>query len=299
MRMGASASVGHMNYWHDIRVDGKYSKNVDKELIKDDVILCDKLKGRSIEEYTNEWMKPHIDAYNAKQTRKDRMITSDYSTYHKLNGYGELAYECVVQFGEHDSLGGLYYELSKRSDEVSQSKKEILHDYMLTTYSRILQEFEERYPHLQVLYATVHFDEPNGTPHMHMCYQPVSNENKKGLETRVSIGGALTKDGIERVKTRKEAIENGGYQIAKMYNQFRKEIIMPTVEQQTNRIMGLNVEWKEEYTHGHVDSFISREEHGEYVNPHIQLNNVRQALSELGYSLDRDGCLTEEVTIVD
>lgn len=45
----------------------------------------------------------------------------------------------------------------------------------------------------------VHFDEKDGTPHMHMAGIPYATGCKRGLSTQVSMGGALKALGLERL----------------------------------------------------------------------------------------------------
>ena len=81
------------------------------------------------------------------------------------------------------------------------------------------------------MWAAIHFDEPAGTPHLHMAFQPIGSFEKQGLSYKVSIGRALEQDGIERVKDRKEAQRLGGYQLTKLYHQVRKEMEQELIRQ--------------------------------------------------------------------
>lgn len=61
-----------------------------------------------------------------------------------------------------------------------------LEDYMMG--------FQERNPNLRVFNAVMHLDEE--TPHLHIDYVPFSIGNKRGMETKVSLKGALKAQGF-------------------------------------------------------------------------------------------------------
>lgn len=223
MKIGASFSTGRVAYAHDLRIT--HTNNVDTELSKDNVTLVDNLQGKSIEEYTNERMQPVIDQYNAKQRRKDRKINVPYCDYfNNQKDHGQLAYEAVLQYGEHDDLGKRYYEAT-----TPEEKAKIRQQYV-NVYRYMLNVMKEKYPHLEILYATIHFDEPLGTPHMHICYQGIGKNYKQGLSEQVSIGNALSCCGVERVKSRAEAQELGGYQLTRFYHDIRHKYFIPLLQ---------------------------------------------------------------------
>ena len=238
--IAGSISVGRVARQHTLGLNGirELSRNVDPTLTRDNIILVDELHGRSIEQYTNETFQPAIDEYNAKQKRKDRQIKTDYVEWHKNNGnltQGKLslAYECVVQIGDHSSIGRQYYEAS---GETRKKRGK----WFERQYRGLLKDFQERFPHLKVLYAAIHFDEKDGTPHMHICFQPQA-ECQRGLSMQVSIGKALAEDGIKRAETRLEA-QKEGFQMARMYREFHHDFI-------NKRIREAGLEVKEE-VHG-------------------------------------------------
>lgn len=215
MEIGTSMSRGKVAYKHDIRKS--YKENIDQSLSKDNIVLVDNLNGMTVAEYTNAKMQPYIDEYNAKQKRSDRKIDTDYVTYFNnlaKSKRGELAYETVHQFGDRDNLGGLYYSSSGE-------QRERLKNEFADTYKEWLEHFQERFPHLEILCATIHFDEPQGTPHLHLIWQPIGDNYKQGLSHQVSIGNALSCDGIGRVGNRAEAKTNGGFQMERLYSEMR------------------------------------------------------------------------------
>lgn len=70
--------------------------------------------------------------------------------------------------------------------ENGQLAKKILDDYM--------KGFQERNPNLYVFSAHLHMDE--ATPHLHIDFVPFTTGSKRGLDTRVSMKGALKQQGF-------------------------------------------------------------------------------------------------------
>lgn len=220
-KIKGSVSVGKIAYKHDIRKSLK--NNVTPELSSDNVILIDKLQGMSIEEYTDKKMQSIVNEYNSHQKKKCRRL-STYCEWHKNKKKNvELAYEAVIQYGEHEDLGRKYYE------STSKEEKETIREEYIKVYRHVLSEIYKKFPHIDILYATIHFDEEKGTPHMHLCYQGVGEDYKIGLSRQISIGKALTNDGIERVENRTDAEENG-YQLKRFYNTIRNEFLYPELK---------------------------------------------------------------------
>ena len=82
-------------------------------------------------------------------------------------------------------------QIGNKDDMNSKSKegelaKEILIDYM--------QDFQKRNPNLYVFSAHLHMDEE--TPHIHIDFVPFIRNSKRGLDTRVSLKGALAEQGL-------------------------------------------------------------------------------------------------------
>ena len=72
MKVAASMSVGRLAPKHSLDIDGirAISPNVTPSLIKDDVVIIDRLKRpdgshMTIEEYTDQTFQPYIDQYNS------------------------------------------------------------------------------------------------------------------------------------------------------------------------------------------------------------------------------------------
>ena len=236
MKVAASMSVGRLAPKHSLDIDGirAISPNVTPELIKDDVVIVDRLKRpdgshMTIEEYTDQTFQPYIDQYNAKQRRRDRQIQTGYCEWHRSNGTlsqgkGELAYEAVLQYGSHDDLGGEYY-----SPDTTQERKAQLRAEYEQVYRQWVADLERDFPHMTIVFAVGHFSEIEGTPHLHVCLQPQA-DCTRGLAKQVSIGRALARDGIERLDSRAEAEQAGGYQLARFYQKFHHEYQNPSLQ---------------------------------------------------------------------
>ena len=236
MEVAASMSVGRLAPKHSLDIDGirAISPNVTPSLIKDDVVIIDRLKRSdgshmTIEEYTDQTFQPYIDQYNSKQRRKDRQIQTGYCEWHRGNGTlsrgkGEFAYEAVLQYGSHEDLGGEYYS----PDTTPERKAQLRAEYE-GVYRRWVADLERDFPHMTLVFAVVHFSETEGTPHLHVCMQPQA-DCSRGLAKQVSIGRALAQDGIERLDSREEAKQAGGYQLARFYQRFHHEYQNPSLQ---------------------------------------------------------------------
>ena len=82
---------------------------------------------------------------------------------------------------------------------------------------------------MTLVFAVAHFSETEGTPHLHVCLQPQA-DCSRGLAKQVSIGRALAQDGIERLDSREEAQQAGGYQLARFYQRFHHEYQNPSLQ---------------------------------------------------------------------
>ncbi len=191
-----SVSRGKTAIEHDLR---EYTpNNVDPSMSVYNAVLINELGGKSLAEYTNEYMKPYIEEYNAKQRRSDRMKSYDYAADYieeqnnmqkSRQNYtaGQLAYEYVIQFGDHQTM-----------DVNEVIKKAKLRKDVLAMFEEFIQSYQSSYPHMRIILATVHMDEPKGTPHMHILVQPIGEGYKQGLSHQVSLTKALACDGFER-----------------------------------------------------------------------------------------------------
>ena len=118
-----------------------------------------------------------LEAYNFKQTRADRRIDNYYDKI-RTSKQEKLFHELIVQIGNRDDTNCDMLE--------SVYAQSALEEYMMG--------FQERNPNLRVFNAVMHLDEE--TPHLHIDYVPFSTGNKRGLETKVSLKGALKAQGF-------------------------------------------------------------------------------------------------------
>lgn len=196
MTQTISMSRGRTAIEHDLREYVPH--NVNADMTKYNRVLVNELNGRTLAEYTNDYMKPYIEFYNSKQRRSDRKKSFDYaSDYIKEQNNmasarqsytaGKLAYEYVIQFGDHESMDV--------NDVVANPDT---YEDIMSMFQEFIISYQEAYPHMRIVLATVHMDEPNGTPHMHILVQPIGEGYKQGLSHQVSLTKALACDGFER-----------------------------------------------------------------------------------------------------
>ena len=102
--------------------------------------------------------------------------------------------------------------------------KEILSEFM--------EMFQQRNPNLKVFSAHLHMDEE--TPHLHIDFIPFIQNSKRGLDTRVSLKGALGEQGFK-----------GGTRGATEWNQW-----IEAEKQELSKVMErYGVQWKQLGTH--------------------------------------------------
>ncbi len=283
-KISGSMSRGHATSKHDFREGNDLPQNIDHSLTKDNVTLIDKLQTRevtnkktgkthieheSIESWINRRMQPVIDEYDAKQYPY-RKIMNNYKNYcdwhrqkrktggndiplmesfnfqvgeHFQTKWDEEKGELVPELDENgnliDSLGAIYY----KADDATKAK--MREELFIPLFKKELEDFQKKYPHLEVVQATCHFDEPNGTPHMAVIVVPIGENFKQGLSQQVGFGNAIGCDGIERSSTRKDE-----YQMARMTKgegeHIKNDYIMKEFQPIIKKYLGGDFELKEE-----------------------------------------------------
>lgn len=187
------------------------AKNVDTERSIYNVEFCH----AEIEEVYHELFDEALERYNAKQKRNDRKIDNYYEKIHQ-GKQEKLFHEAVFQIGNRD-------DMNAKSEE-GELAQEILIEFM--------KDFQKRNPYLHVFSAHLHMDEE--TPHIHVDFVPVIHNSKRGLDTRVSLKGALGEQGFK-----------GGTRGATEWNQW-----IESEKQEIAQIMGrYGIEWKQLGTH--------------------------------------------------
>lgn len=197
-------SIGHNN--RDFKAD-----NIDSDRIKFNTCYVNEdLK----EVYKNLFGESLIE-YNAKQKRKDRKI-SDYYEKIRTSKQEKLFYEIIVQVGNFENMNAI--------TENGKLAEKILNQYM--------EDFQARNPMLYVYSAHLHMDE--ATPHLHIDFVPYTKGNKRGLETKNTLKGALNQLGFL-----------GGAKSSTELNQFQnseKEVVAEIM-------LEYGIEWEKKGTH--------------------------------------------------
>ena len=209
MERTISGMLGKGSVNHNTRAFS--AKNVDKERSRDNVEFCH----ADIKEVYHQLFDEALEIYNAKQKRSDRRIDNYYEKIRR--GKQEKLFHVVIfQIGNKD-------DTNVKSNE-GQIAKEILSEFM--------EQFQKRNPNLYVFSAHLHMDEE--TPHVHIDFVPFIYNSKRGLDTRVSLKGALAEQGFK-----------GGTRGATEWNQW-----MEAEKQELSKVMGRHcVQWKQLGTH--------------------------------------------------
>lgn len=210
MKRSLSVTTGKGSLNHNNR---KFTaQNVDAERTKNNITYCNE----NIRTVYHKLFDEALEKYNAKQTRKDRIIKNYYKKISQESKQEKPFTEAIVQIGDKNTMGV--------ETEYCELATKILDEYM--------QGFKERNPNLYVFSAHLHLDE--ATPHLHIDFVPFITGSKRGLETRVSLKGALEKLGFK-----------GGSRSDTELNQWRnseKEVLAKIMLEH-------GIEWDEKGTH--------------------------------------------------
>ena len=187
------------------------AKNVDSSRTYLNITYCED----NIKQVYHELFDEALKRYNAKQTRGDRKI-ADYYEKIRTSKQEKLFHEVIFQIGNKEDMN------------VRTSCGKIAKD-ILDEFAR---GFQERNPNLRVFSSYLHMDEE--TPHVHIDFIPFTSDSKRGLDTRVSLKGALATMGFK-----------GGTRGATEWNQW-----MENEKHELALIMGkYGIEWKQLGTH--------------------------------------------------
>ncbi len=171
MRRTISVMVGKGSVRHNNR--DFTAENVDAERTQNNITYCNE----NIKDVYHKLFDEALEKFNARQTRKDRMI-DDYYEKIRTGKQEKLFHEVILQIGNFEDMHA--------ASENGQLAKTILDKYM--------KSFQERNPNLYVFSAHLHMDE--ATPHLHIDFVPFTTGSKRGLETRVSLKKALEAQGF-------------------------------------------------------------------------------------------------------
>lgn len=209
MEITISAMLGSGSVSHNARSFS--AKNVDVTRTQYNVEFCNE----DIKTVYHQLFDDALERYNAKQTRNDRKIDNYYEKI-RQGKQEKLFHEVIFQVGNKD-------DMNARSEN-GQIAKEILTEFM--------NDFQQRNPNLHVFSAHLHMDEE--TPHIHIDFVPFISGSKRGLDTRVTLKGALAAQGF-----------SGGTRGATEWNQWveaEKKVLAQVMERH-------DIKWLQKGTH--------------------------------------------------
>lgn len=214
-----SASQGMHSERHSRR---EYTpRSADRAMQKNNIVVYDCGDDRA---HFNEFFRPAIEDYNARQTRADRKKSLDYLSaledgtegYGKGDKHEKPFYHEVIQIGNRDKNGvtdssfdvdhwrelksqGRYDEASRYAlaHENHSKEREDLTDCLRELAEEIRDNKDGRYSGILVHGLVIHRDEPNGTDHLDMRISFVTTGEKTGLDTRVSERKGLAAMGFK------------------------------------------------------------------------------------------------------
>ena len=134
---------------------------------------------RDIKDVYHDLFDDALNAYNAKQKRKDRKIDDYYKHVQKSKNL-DLQREFIVTVGNKA-------DWEKLSFEEKQEVGEALAHYV--------RDFNERHDNMIIYNAIVHLDE-SGAPHAHFNVVPTATGYKNGLAVQPSFRKALEQEGF-------------------------------------------------------------------------------------------------------
>ena len=249
MERTISGMMGKGSVNHNTRTFS--AKNVDKERSEYNVEFCNK----DIKKVYHELFEEAKERYNAKQKRSDRKIDNYYERI-RQSKQEKLFHEVIFQIGNKD-------DMNAKSEE-GKLAREILIDFM--------KDFQKRNPNLYVFSAHLHMDEE--TPHIHIDFVPFIRGSKRGLDTRVSLKGALAEQGFK-----------GGTRGATEWNQW-----IEAEKLELSKVMErYGVQWKQLGTHNKhlsVLDFEKQERTKEVAKLDKQIEKSETVLSQVQQLVD-------------
>lgn len=174
-----SAHFGkRMSRNHNIRSPKVVGK--EKHISKDGYFRI--IEDKTLRQAYHDLFGEAVAEYNAKQTRRDRLVTdylSKVKDHYTQNPDRHTApsQEVIFTIGNVDDC-----------PSVEESEK-VLTDF--------LNQWKEKNKNVYVYGAYFHADEPGAAPHLHVDYILFKDKNKRGLSRQVSQIGALREMGYE------------------------------------------------------------------------------------------------------
>jgi len=236
------------------------AKNVDKEHNRDNVEFCHSY----IKEVYHQLFDKALERYNSKQKQSDRKIEDYYEKIHQ-GKQEKLFYKVIFQTGNKD-------DMNVQSNE-GQLAKDILCKFM--------EQFQKRNPNLYVFLSYLHMDEQ--TPHIHIDFVPFIHNSKRGLDTKVSLKGALAEQGFK-------GVTRGMTE----WNQW-----IEAEKQELSKVMGrYGVQWKQLGTHNKhlsVLDFEKQERQKEVAELEQTISGSKEELSFIIHQQIAAGQETEQI----
>ena len=216
---------------------------------------------RDIKDVYHDLFDDALNAYNAKQKRKDRKIDDYYKHVQKSKNL-DLQREFIVTVGNKSDWERLSFE---EKQEVGEALE------------RYVRDFNARHDNMTIYNAIVHLDE-SGAPHAHFNVIPTATGYKNGLAVQPSFRKALEQEGFgPSGKEQFKAFRNA--EIHRLH-QFVHEIGIDRKAGQTNDIKDMR-EYKDamEYIENRKSSQIlkiQREEQAHEEKMHELNEQLRQ-----------------------
>lgn len=249
MERTISGMLGKGSVTHNTRAFS--AKNVDRERSQDNVQFCHS----NIKEVYHQLFDEALERYNSKQKRSDRRIDNYYEKIRR-GKQEKLFHEVIFQIGNKD-------DMNVKSSE-GQIEKKVLSEFM--------EQFQQRNPNLHVFSAHLHMDEE--TPHLHIDFVPYIRNSKRGLDTRVSLKGALAEQGFK-----------GGTRGATEWNQW-----IEAEKQELSKVMErYDIQWKQLGTHNKHLSVLDFEKQERQK----EVKQLEQIIS--GNKFELSGVISEKV----
>lgn len=258
MERTISGMIGKGSVSHNTRAFS--AKNVDRERSKDNVCF----HNEDIKKVYYQLFNGALERYNAKQKRSDRKIENYYEKI-RTGKQERLFHEVIFQIGNREDMNARNWE--------GDLAKEILTEFM--------KDFQTRNPNLYVFSAHLHMDEE--TPHLHIDFIPFIRNSKRGLDTRVSLKGALAEQGFK-----------GGTRGATEWNQW-----IDIEKQELAKVMGrCGVEWKRLGTHNKHLSVLDYEKQERTREVRELMEKIQEEKVELQNTFFQQIAVKEEIAAI-
>ena len=183
LHLGKKLSLKHNKREYD-KEKWNTDGHIDESRKNKNVVLLD----TNLEKFFSDNFEEAIKNFNEKNKAKHPDRVTDCKKY-KSEHIKDMQ-EAIIQIGDHETYVSVV-------EQLGQEKADDLYIKYLTS---AFKKMKEDYPALKPVCAVIHMDETkNGTPHLHYDFLPVAH-SERGLETRISLNGALAEIGYVRDK---------------------------------------------------------------------------------------------------